>query len=72
MLDCKYNRMIFLDCGRVVTLAVVETVTEVCDDHYVFTFVLGEECSCACFGGVNVYHKISRKIWELWHGRLGE
>ena len=33
ILDCKYNRITFVDCRRVVTLAVAETVTKVCDDH---------------------------------------
>ena len=61
MLDCKYTCTLFLECSRVVTLAVVETVKNVCDDHCAFTFMLGKECSCTCFGGVNVYHKIFRK-----------
>ena len=33
VLDCKDNRITFLECERLVTLAVVETVTKVCDDH---------------------------------------
>ena len=65
MLDCEYNRITFLERRRVVAPAVVETVTKVCNDHEVVTFMLAEECSCACFGSVHVYHKIFRKIWEL-------
>ena len=33
MLDCKYNRIIFLECRKVVALAVVETISTVCEDH---------------------------------------
>ena len=65
MLDCEYYRITFLECRRVVALTVVETVTKVCNDHNIVTFMLAEECSCACFGSVYVYHKIFRKNWEL-------
>ena len=61
MLDCEYNRITFLERRRVVALTVIETVTKVCNDHEVVTFMLAEECSCACFGGVNACHTISRK-----------
>ena len=61
MLDCEYNRITFLERRRVVALTVVETVTKVCNDHEVVTFMLAEERSCACFGSVNVYHKSLEK-----------
>ena len=45
MLGCEYNRVTFLDRSRVVAPAVVDTVTKVCNDHEVVTFMLAEECS---------------------------
>ena len=45
MLECEYNRITFLERRREVALVVVETVTKVCNDHEVVTFMLAEECS---------------------------
>lgn len=72
VLYCQYNSITSVECGRVVTLVVVKALTKVCDDSEVVPSLLGEECPCARFRGVNMDHKVFIKTRELEHGRLGE
>ena len=72
MLYGQDRSITFFERSRVVALAVVKALTKVCDYYEVIAFLLGEECSCACFRGVDVYRKVFRKIGKLKYGRLSE